>query len=196
VAIGFGGAALVKAFAPALTATVGQATGSATPGGARQFGGAGGGGLGGGGGGGFHGSFQNAASTASTVSVHLSAPVTISAIIVAVALAVLGGLIAGASAAGAPPGCARPRRWPGSPEQERDNVQTNRRHQGLPQGRATVHALRGVDLEIADCEWLAIQGPTGHGKSTCCRSSAASTAPRPAPSTSTAGTSPGCRRPR
>ncbi len=33
-------------------------------------------------------------------------------------------------------------------------------------GRQTVHALRGVDLELADGEWLAIQGPTGHGKST------------------------------
>jgi putative ABC transport system ATP-binding protein len=33
-------------------------------------------------------------------------------------------------------------------------------------GRQTVHALRGVDLEISDGEWLAIQGPTGHGKST------------------------------
>src|ERR1700761_352093 len=35
-----------------------------------------------------------------------------------------------------------------------------------PKGRGTVHALRGVNLEIADGEWLAIQGPTGHGKST------------------------------
>jgi putative ABC transport system ATP-binding protein len=35
-----------------------------------------------------------------------------------------------------------------------------------PKGRATVHALQGVDLEIQDGEWLAIQGPTGHGKST------------------------------
>jgi putative ABC transport system ATP-binding protein len=35
-----------------------------------------------------------------------------------------------------------------------------------PRGRQTVHALRGVDLRIADGEWLAIQGPTGHGKST------------------------------
>jgi putative ABC transport system ATP-binding protein len=35
-----------------------------------------------------------------------------------------------------------------------------------PKGRGTVHALQGVDLEIPDGEWLAIQGPTGHGKST------------------------------
>ena len=33
-------------------------------------------------------------------------------------------------------------------------------------GRRTVHALRGVDLVINDGDWLAIQGPTGHGKST------------------------------
>jgi len=33
-------------------------------------------------------------------------------------------------------------------------------------GRETVHALRGVDLELADGEWLAVQGPTGHGKTT------------------------------
>src|ERR1700675_2735531 len=35
-----------------------------------------------------------------------------------------------------------------------------------PKGRHTVHALRGVDLVIEDGDWLAIQGPTGHGKST------------------------------
>jgi putative ABC transport system ATP-binding protein len=35
-----------------------------------------------------------------------------------------------------------------------------------PKGRGVVHALRGVDLDIADGEWLSIQGPTGHGKST------------------------------
>jgi len=35
-----------------------------------------------------------------------------------------------------------------------------------PKGRRTVHALRGVDLAIEDGDWLAIQGPTGHGKST------------------------------
>jgi putative ABC transport system ATP-binding protein len=33
-------------------------------------------------------------------------------------------------------------------------------------GGATVAALQGVDLVIGDGEWLAIQGPTGHGKST------------------------------
>jgi putative ABC transport system ATP-binding protein len=33
-------------------------------------------------------------------------------------------------------------------------------------GRMVVGALQGVDLTIADGEWLAIQGPTGHGKST------------------------------
>jgi putative ABC transport system ATP-binding protein len=33
-------------------------------------------------------------------------------------------------------------------------------------GRDVVHALEGVDLAIDDGEWLAIQGPTGHGKST------------------------------
>jgi len=33
-------------------------------------------------------------------------------------------------------------------------------------GRGVVHALQGVNLTIDDGEWLAIQGPTGHGKST------------------------------
>jgi len=33
-------------------------------------------------------------------------------------------------------------------------------------GRTAVQALRGVDLTIGDGEWLAIQGPTGHGKTT------------------------------
>jgi putative ABC transport system ATP-binding protein len=33
-------------------------------------------------------------------------------------------------------------------------------------GREVVHALRGVDVVIEDGEWLAIQGPTGHGKTT------------------------------
>jgi len=33
-------------------------------------------------------------------------------------------------------------------------------------GRGLVQALGGVDVVIDDGEWLAIQGPTGHGKST------------------------------
>jgi putative ABC transport system ATP-binding protein len=33
-------------------------------------------------------------------------------------------------------------------------------------GRNDVAALQGVDLTINDGEWLAIQGPTGHGKTT------------------------------
>jgi putative ABC transport system ATP-binding protein len=33
-------------------------------------------------------------------------------------------------------------------------------------GRAIVHALQGVDLVIEDGEWITIQGPTGHGKTT------------------------------
>jgi putative ABC transport system ATP-binding protein len=35
-----------------------------------------------------------------------------------------------------------------------------------PKGRGVVHALQGVNMVIADGDWLAIQGPTGHGKST------------------------------
>ena len=33
-------------------------------------------------------------------------------------------------------------------------------------GHETVHALRDVNLVIGHGEWLAIQGPTGHGKTT------------------------------
>ena len=83
VALGFGGAALVQALAPPLTAT----TATSAPAGP---GGTGGGGPGAGGG------FARAAqSTAHTVSVHLTAPVTLSAVLLAVVLALAGGLIAG-----------------------------------------------------------------------------------------------------
>src|SRR6201989_3050092 len=35
-----------------------------------------------------------------------------------------------------------------------------------PKGRGVLHGLRGVSVVIEDGDWLAIQGPTGHGKST------------------------------
>src|SRR6185437_10149434 len=92
VGLGFLGAGLVNHFSGSLSASLGSATGSATPGGARRFGGAfpsgaafpGGGGGGTVGGSGFRGAFADAGRTASTVAVHLSAPVTITAIVAAV----------------------------------------------------------------------------------------------------------------
>jgi putative ABC transport system ATP-binding protein len=33
-------------------------------------------------------------------------------------------------------------------------------------GRGVVHALQGVNMVLEDGDWLVIQGPTGHGKST------------------------------
>jgi ABC-type lipoprotein release transport system permease subunit len=108
IGLGYLGSVLVGHFAPPLSAALGQTTGSATPGGARQFGGAGGGAGGfGGAGGGFGGGaggtgtgsgfgFRHTPSgAASTVSVHLTAPVTIDVIVIAVGLAILGALIAG-----------------------------------------------------------------------------------------------------
>jgi putative ABC transport system permease protein len=96
VALGFAGAALVRSLSGPLTASVGQTTGSATPGGARTFGGGGfGGGTGAPGGGGPGGFARAAANATHTVAVHLSAPVTIGAVVLAVVLAIAGGLIAG-----------------------------------------------------------------------------------------------------
>lgn len=104
IGLGFAGAELVTKLSKPLSATPGQTTGSATPGGARQFGfggaGGGGGGFGGtGGGGGGGGSFaaSRAATNAAnhTVTVHLLASVTGEIIVLAVVLAVAGGIIAG-----------------------------------------------------------------------------------------------------
>ncbi len=104
VALGLAGAEVVNKLAPPLKASVGSTTGSATPGGVRQFGGAGGGtgggfggagGAGGGGGGGFGGFRRAAADAPHTVAVHLTAPVTIGVIVLAVVLAIAGGVIAG-----------------------------------------------------------------------------------------------------
>jgi ABC-type lipoprotein release transport system permease subunit len=107
VGLGFLGATLVSKVSKPLTASVGQTTGTATPGGAQTFGGGGFPGGGTGGGGGFPGGgtggggrpfgFRNALNPAAhPVTVHLSAPVTVDAIVAAVVLAIAGGLIAGA----------------------------------------------------------------------------------------------------
>ena len=112
VGLGLAGAELVSKMSHTLTAVVGQTTGSATPGGARQFGfgggggtgggggGFGGGGTGGGGGGGFGGgggggAFSRPSTASHTVAVHLSPSVSTNVILLAVLLAVAGGLIAG-----------------------------------------------------------------------------------------------------
>jgi ABC-type lipoprotein release transport system permease subunit len=102
VGLGFLGAELVTKLSHSLTATVAQTTGSATPGGARQFGFGGGGtggtgGFGGGGGGGGSFAASRAAANAAnhTVAVHLSASPTANVILLAVLLAVAGGIIAG-----------------------------------------------------------------------------------------------------
>ncbi|HEY2688857.1 MAG TPA: ABC transporter permease [Streptosporangiaceae bacterium] len=108
IGLGYLGSVIVARVAPPLTATVGLTTGTATPGGARAFGGfgggeggsaGGGGGFGGAGGGGAGGGFGGRgfrpAAAVHPTSVHLAAPVTVNIIIIAVVLAVAGGLIAG-----------------------------------------------------------------------------------------------------
>ena len=65
-------------------------------------------------------------------------------------------------------------------------------------GRQSVAALRGVDLVIEDRDWLAIQGPTGHGKTTLLQILGGldrpSAGPRPGSSTSTARTWHSCAK--
>jgi len=97
VILGLAGIELVNKLTPPLSASVGSTTGSATPGGARQFGAGagGGGGFGGAGGGGGFGGFRRVTTASHTVTVHLTASVTVDMIILAVVLAIAGGLIAG-----------------------------------------------------------------------------------------------------
>ena len=105
VGLGYLGSALVGHFSGSLTASLGQNTGSATPGGARFFGGGGftGGGSGSfpGGGGTFPGGggasrFRpGLGSAAPTIHVHLSPVISGGTIAAAVVLAIAGGLIAG-----------------------------------------------------------------------------------------------------
>jgi putative ABC transport system permease protein len=80
VGLGLAGAELVTRMSPPLTAMVGPVTGSATPGGARQFG---------------FGAFRNADPAAHAVAVHLTASVSTGVIVLAVLLAVAGGIVAG-----------------------------------------------------------------------------------------------------
>jgi ABC-type antimicrobial peptide transport system permease subunit len=93
IGLGFAGAELVSKFSPKLSATLPQTTGSATPGGQRNFGF--GNGTGGGTGTGRFSAVRAADAASHTVGVHLSASVSTTAIILAVLLAVAGGLVAG-----------------------------------------------------------------------------------------------------
>jgi ABC-type antimicrobial peptide transport system permease subunit len=99
VGLGLLGSELVTKVSPKLDAVVGQTTGSATPGGARQFGFGGTGGTGGtsggGNGGGGFSPFRNANTASHTVAVHLTSSVSPEIIVLAVVLAVVGGIIAG-----------------------------------------------------------------------------------------------------
>ena len=100
VGLGYLGSDLVTSFTKPLTAALGPATGSATPGGARIFGAPGGsrafpgGTRPGGAPGGFAGRFSRLAGNP-VVTVHLTAPVTLGVIGAAAALAIAGALIAG-----------------------------------------------------------------------------------------------------
>jgi putative ABC transport system permease protein len=89
ILLGIGGAEIVSAISPSLTATVGS---TFATGGSGAF--PGGGGPAGGGGGLFN--RTRATSGAHSVLVHLTAPLQSSTILVAVGLAVAGGLVAGA----------------------------------------------------------------------------------------------------
>jgi putative ABC transport system permease protein len=80
-AVGLGGAAVISAIAPALSATVGENPGGAAPQNVS-----------------FNGGGRISSTPAGyyhTVAVHLTAPVTITVIVLAAILAVAGGLVAG-----------------------------------------------------------------------------------------------------
>jgi len=81
VGLGLGGAAVIGAIAPTLSATVGENPGSAPPQNVTFNGGG--------------SSHSTVAGYDRTVAVHLTAPVTITVIVLAVALALAGGLVAG-----------------------------------------------------------------------------------------------------
>jgi len=109
VGLGFLGSALAGHYYHTVTASLGSTTGSATPGGARFFGGGSGAGGFGGGGSGFPGAGTGSGSSSAanrfrdlaaagghTATVHLTPQITATVIVVAVLLAIAGGLLAGA----------------------------------------------------------------------------------------------------
>jgi putative ABC transport system ATP-binding protein len=53
-----------------------------------------------------------------------------------------------------------------APSLTRPVLQLSDIHQVYGTGDAVVHALRGIDLEVAEGDYLAIMGPSGSGKST------------------------------
>ena len=213
IGLGLAGAELVSKLSPKLSAVVGQTTGSATPGGARQFGfGAGGGG----------GGRELAAGASAGAEVAASAGVPEPAPPSPRGGQPHGGgapvrrgerqrdpargcagrsgrhhrrdlrRLAGRAAAS----CRRPGQGRLRHRREDSMYKLSGVTKNYAKGRETVAALRGVDLVIEDGEWLAIQGPTGHGSRRCCRSSVAWTARPAASSTSTAVTSRSCARPK
>ena len=159
VALGYAGVTVIDKLAPKLSATVGTANGASVTG------------PGQGGGGTIRSALQDLTTSAHTVSVTLTAPVD-------------GGpdpgrrgargrrgahrRRAGRLAGG--PATARGRAGPGGLTRDGRGEEAMYKLSGVVKdyrkGGELVHALRGVDLVISDGEWLAIQGPTGHGKST------------------------------
>src|SRR6185437_4582321 len=72
----------------------------------------------------------------------------------------------GHSAAGGSPGSARPRPCPRSHEGARSMYDLSNVTRHYQKGGRAVTALHELNLAIGDGEWLAIQGCTGHGKTT------------------------------
>ncbi len=188
-----GGTFLVSRLFPSLKATVGAAgTGSAVT---------------------APGPIGQALQAAShTVTVPLRALLSASLFALAIGLALAGGVLAGLLGgwlAGGPPpsGGGAAAGGMSSPGEANDVRATRPTREKGPQmyelrkvtklyrkGRAAIKALDDVSLSLAQGEFLAIQGPTGQGKTTLLQLLGALVAPRPAPCCSRAGTSLGCER--
>ena len=168
VALGLAGAELVNKLAPPLKASVGTTTGSATPGGVRQFGGTGGAG----------GGFGRRRRRGWRRLRRLPARCGHRRAHRGRAPHRLGDHRGDRPRRGAGHrrrGHRRIVRWlagrtapPGRGSREGGLIMYKLTGvtKDYQKGRQSVAALRGVDLVIEDRDWLAIQGPTGHGKST------------------------------